>query len=386
MSAAAQSAESAPFGGLPVAWRFPLLFLGMLSLLAGLAAGLLRAGWLLPSMTANWPPLHAPLMIGAFFGTVIGLERAVALGRGWGYFSPLAAGSGGILLLAGGPPLIGLLLLAAGALILVLATLRAAQRQPSLHAYVLAVAASLAVLAPLTWLAGRPDVGVVAWMAFLVLTIAGERLELSRFLPPSPWARRLFIVIVGVLLAAVPAVAVAVGTSGMRLLGCALIALACWLLRQDVARRTVRQRGLVRFIAVCLLSGYAWLLIGGLVLVVQPVSGFFMDAALHAVFVGFVLAMVFGHAAIIFPAVVRVALPYHAGFYLPLLMLHASLLLRVVGGLAGSASGRALGAAGNAAALLLFVAIMVATAIRGRRRTRAADAAGGPQGGVSRPG
>lgn len=35
-----------------------------------------------------------------------------------------------------------------------------------------------------------------------------------------------------------------------------LLALAAWLARHDVGRHTVRQTGLVRFIAVCLLSGY----------------------------------------------------------------------------------------------------------------------------------
>lgn len=346
--------------GLPVSWRFPLLLLGMLSLLAGVSAGLLRAGWNVPVVQLAWVGLHAPLMIGAFFGTVIGLERAVALGRGWGYLSPLAAGLSGILLGAGAPPLIALLLMACGALVLTLTTLRAAQRQPSLHAHILALAAALAVTAPLAWLVGLPVAAIAGWMGFLILTIAGERLELSRFLPPSPLARRLFIGIVAAFLLAVLATWFG---AGLHLLGVTLVALALWLLRQDVARRTVRQAGLTRFIALCLLSGYAWLLLGGGLLAWQPDSAFLMDAALHAVFVGFVLAMVFGHAPIIFPAVVRVALPYHRGFYLPLLVLHLSLLLRVGGGLAGEADWRALGAAGNALALGLFVLTMVVTAL-----------------------
>lgn len=371
----AVSRPSHPAGktaGLPVAWRFPLLLLGMLSLLAGVSAGLLRAGWNFPVAQSAWVGLHAPLMIGAFFGTVIGLERAVALGRGWGYLSPLAAGLSGLLLGAGAPPLIALLLMASGALVLTLTTLRAAQRQPSLHAHILAVAAALAVTAPLAWLVGQPLAAIAGWMGFLVLTIAGERLELSRFLPPSPVARRLFLAIVAAFLLAVLVTWFA--AAGLALLGMTLVGLALWLLRQDVARRTVRQAGLTRFIALCLLSGYAWLLLGGGLLTWQPDSVFFMDAALHAIFVGFVLAMVFGHAPIIFPAVVRVALPYHRGFYLPLLVLHLSLLLRVGGGLAGVADWRALGAAGNALALALFVLTMVFTALSsslsGRKRRR----------------
>lgn len=41
--------------------------------------------------------------------------------------------------------------------------------------------------------------------------------------------------------------------------------------------------------------------------------------------------MVFGHAAIIFPAVLKVKIPYHPAFYVPLALLHASLALRVAG-------------------------------------------------------
>ena len=68
------------------------------------------------------------------------------------------------------------------------------------------------------------------------------------------------------------------------------------------------------------------------------------------------------------PAIVRVALPYHAGFYLPLAVLHASLALRVAGGLAGPAELRTWGAAGNAACLALFIATMAATAWAGRKK------------------
>ncbi|MDQ5879587.1 MAG: hypothetical protein QG638_2323, partial [Pseudomonadota bacterium] len=347
---------------LPVVWRVPLLVLGMLSLLTGVLAGLLRAGWSLPLPRTELMAVHGPLMVAAFFGTVIGLERAVALGRRWGYLSPLAAGIGGLLLILGAAPVPALLLMAGGAAVLTLATLRAAERQPSLHAHILALASALAVLASLAWLFGRPSLAVAGWIGFLVLTIAGERLELSRFLPPSLRARQVFVGIVCLLLFAVLLAWFSV--AGMRVLGLALALLAIWLLRQDVARRTVRQQGLTRFIAVCLLSGYLWLFVGGVLLALQPPLALLADAALHAIFVGFVLAMVFGHAPIIFPAIVRVGLPYHVVFYLPLIVLHASLLLRVGGGLAGELEWRAWGAVGNALCLVLFIVTMASAAVR----------------------
>jgi hypothetical protein len=128
--------------------------------------------------------------------------------------------------------------------------------------------------------------------------------------------------------------------AGLALFSAGLLALAVWLLRYDIARRNARQQGLVRFIALCLLSGYAWLVLAGLL----GLAGGFLpghpwrDATLHAVGLGFVFSMIFGHAPIIFPAVVRVKIPYHPFFYLPLLVLHASLALRIFGGLGDALS------------------------------------------------
>ena len=99
------------------------------------------------------------------------------------------------------------------------------------------------------------------------------------------------------------------------------------------------------------------------------------DAALHAIGLGFVFAMVFGHAPIIFPAVARVKIPYHPVFYVPLLVLHASLALRVVSGLAGYFGGQRAGGAANALALLLFIATMLSSVVRGKRQTRSSGKA-----------
>ena len=69
--------------------RLPLLFFGMLSLLGGVMAGLARLGWEVPGPAMQAAGVHGPLMIAAFFGTVISLERAVAAGRNWAYLAPL---------------------------------------------------------------------------------------------------------------------------------------------------------------------------------------------------------------------------------------------------------------------------------------------------------
>ena len=158
--------------------------------------------------------------------------------------------------------------------------------------------------------------------------------------------------------------------AGLRLFAGGLLALAAWLLRYDIARRNARQAGLTRYIALCLLSGYVWLALAGalgLAGALTPGSPW-RDAAIHALALGFVFAMVFGHAPIIFPAVARVKIPYHPAFYLPLLALHGSLLWRVGGGLAGEFAVQRGGAAANAGALLLFIATVLASVVRGRRQ------------------
>src|SRR5690606_15908617 len=91
------------------------------------------------------------------------------------------------------------------------------------------------------------------------------------------------------------------------------------------------------------------------------------DAALHALTLGFVFSMVFGHAAIILPAVLRVALPYHPSFYLPLVLLHASVAIRLVGDAGAGYGWTRVGGLLNALALAAFIATMLGAVLRGRR-------------------
>ena len=224
------------------------------------------------------------------------------------------------------------------------------------------------------WLAGGElHLAVPWWLTFLVLTIAGERLELTRFLPTSATAQRLFFAIVGTILAGATAT-FPEEAAGLMLFAAGLLALALWLLRYDIARRNARTTGLTRFIAICLLSGYAWLVLAGLL----GLAGGFLpghpwrDATLHAVGLGFVFSMIFGHAPIIFPAVVRVRIPYHPAFYLPLVLLHVSLALRIFGGLGEQFRLRSEGGLINAIALLAFIVTMLASVLRGRRAPAAA--------------
>ncbi|MDD5179795.1 MAG: hypothetical protein PHT15_00865 [Gallionellaceae bacterium] len=356
-------------GDLGVPFRLPLLIMGFISLAAGVGAGLLRLGWAAPFPPAGLMPLHGPLMILGFLGTVIGLERAVALGRHWAYAGPLLTGLGGLSLLLGFPQAIGAAAIACGSAVLLTGSILIVRRQRELFMVTMTLGAASWLAGNLLWLAGLPVAAVVGlWINFLVLTIAGERLELSRFLPPSPVAKRVFAVILAVLLAGSLMILMSMGTY---LYGFGLLALALWLLRQDIARRTVKERGLTRFIAVCLLSGYAWLALGSMALLAAGgLTGAAYDAVLHAILIGFVFSMVFGHAPIIFPSVVRVKMPYHWTFYLPLLVLHASLAARLCGDGLALPHLRNMGGLLNAAALALFILSTLSSVIRGFRTAK----------------
>ncbi len=351
-------------GDLGVPFRIPILILGVISLTTGAGAGLLRLGLAVPLPSAQLALLHGPLMVSGFLGTVIGLERAVALGRRWAYAGPMLTGLGGLITLLGFPQVLGAASMALGSAILLTGSTLIVLRQRELFTITMALGAVSWLTGNLLWLTGTPVPGVVPlWINFLVLTIAGERLELTRFLPPSANAKRAFTVILTLL----PGGSLFAGTGqGIAIYGAGLLGLALWLLRQDIARRTVKEKGLPRFIAVCLLSGYAWLAAGGLILLsAGSLTGAAYDAVLHAILIGFVFSMIFGHAPIIFPSVVRVKIPYHWTFYLPLLALHASLVIRLGGDGLALPYLRSMGGLLNAAALALFILSTITSVIRG---------------------
>lgn len=339
--------------------------LGFVALFAGAAAGLARLAWPMPTLALSAAGLHGPLMVCGFFGVVIALERAVALSYLWAYFGPLAAGLGTLLALTGALQWAAWFYVLGG-LVLLAASLDVYRRQAALFTLTLVLGALAWVAGGVMWATGSPIYQVAPWwMAFLILTIAGERLELSRFMAPSPMATRIFSGILGAFLIGLVA---AYTRWGVTLLAGAILALSIWLVKQDIARRTVRTKGLTRFVAVCLLSGYVWLAVGAAVLLwaggLVPGAPAY-DAALHAIMLGFVFAMVFGHAPIILPAVLRVPVPYHAWFYGPLALLHISLLVRLAGDAAGQIELTRLGGALNALALAAFIVSTVAAVLWG---------------------
>ena len=328
--------------------RAAILLLAAFSLVTGILGGLARAGWSVPLPAAA--AHHGVLMIAGFLGTVISLERAVALGHPLAFAAPLAAGAGAALLLSG---LDALLWLLAPALLMAL-SVAVLRRQAEMHTALLLVGAG-------AWMAGNAlhfagasaDYTAKWWFAFLVLTIVAERLELARLMRPRPLARPLLAALAGLLAAGAAADSAA-------LYGVALAGLALWLAAFDIARRTVKAAGVARYAALALLAGYAWLAAAGAAWIALPYAGHALrDAALHALGLGFVFSMIFAHAPIVLPAVARVRLRFTPFFYVPLALLHVSLVVRLLPA-ADWLALRQWGTALNAAALALFALSVLA--------------------------
>lgn len=339
-------------------YRLPLLIIAFISLIFGVLAGLSKMGWHTAVFRADLPSIHGPLMVAGFLGTLISLERAVAMDRVWAYSVPGINAIGIFLLLTGISHAGGSLLMIAGSAGLVLILGIFLYRQPALFSITL-VSGALSLVAGnfLFYLDYPVYILVFWWIAFLVLTIAGERLELSRLVKISQQAQLLFLIIIVIFIAGL--------FWTTRLAGIAMLAVSLWLLRYDVATRTMRYGGLPQFVAFSLMSGNIWLGIGGLLTFFYGNSGggVFYDASLHSIFLGFVFAMIFGHAPIIFPAVTGIAIPFQNRFYIHLVLLHISLLLRLIGDFTGNWSAILWGGMLNAITLLLFLGNTASAAI-----------------------
>lgn len=354
------------------------LVLAALTLLTGLAGGLLRVGVIVPGTAqAPWLPqaglAHAALMICAFLGTVIGLERAVAVKLPAAFVAPLAAALGGVCLLLGQP--------GAGAWLHVLAAavfgwvnIVVVRRQWAPHTLLLLASAGAWLVGTLLFALGQgSDATLPWWFGFLIMTIAAERLEMTRLMrrrPAAPW----------LLVATLAAMVTGAGLSwwsvpvGGVVYGASLLLLAAWLITYDIARRTVLANGLSRYMAVCLLSGYVWLAIGGIAWAATALGhSAWRDTALHALGLGFIFSMIMGHGPVILPAIARIKLQFGWPFYVPLAALHLSLVVRLGWG-SFDAAGRATGAALNAASIVLFAATVIGAAIAWRIRHGAAGA------------
>lgn len=349
-------------------YRAVLLLPAGIAMLAGVNAALMLVGVWAPARTARAGDLHGMLMVGGFLATLIALERAVALRQPLGFIAPVLLGAGGLALLTPLPVMVGQLLLVNGSLALVAVYAALFQRNHDdvvlvelLGALHLTIGAGLWLRLDIPWL--------LPWLVgFVVLTICAERVELARLHMP-PTGGRTLVLHAGALTMTLVATLLWPDI-GARLTGIVTASLVIWLVRNDVARRTIRAKGLPRFSAAALLSGYVWLLLAALVWIIggAQTSGVHYDLVVHAVMLGFAISMVMAHAPVILPAVLRRPLPYRPVMWAPFALMHVGLVLRLVpGDLAGMHVIWQTGAVLNVIALLAFFAVAAGSTVIGPR-------------------
>lgn len=291
---------------------------------AGLYGGLQRFGIPLPDLAAP-QDLHGLLMMQGVFGTLVPLERAVALRQlGW-FIAPALSIAGSALLLAGHPS--GMMLLLSSTAVFVAMSMWVLWLQPAAFNLVLVLGA-LALLAGTAVMAvlGEPMLAMPLWITFLVLTVSAERLELSRMVGITRRGTAAFLVTACLLLigAAPPIQALDAGLT----LAAALVLMAAWLIVHDVARHRLRLGGQNAFMATAILCGHAWLVIAGSAMAAEPMLAQMRDVSIHSIGIGFAVSMIMGHALIILPAVGGWRPIYRPAMYLPLVVLQVSVAAR----------------------------------------------------------
>ena len=317
----------------------------------------MRIGWSIPLLPVNFTLLHGPLMVGGFLGTVISLERAVAYKKAWAYIAPLFCGIGSIILWFESINWISPVLIFIGSLVLVSIFIQFIRINPGFDLTIMTIASGIWAVSNFFWILGWP-VYILSqcWILFLVLTITAERMQLSGILPKSLINKSIFQVAFILSL-----FSMTIGFFNFdyasRFLAVGLLLFGIWLLSFDITKKSIHKPGLSRFIAVCLISGYVWLVVSAILIFIFsiPQGGLIYDAILHSIFLGFVFSMIFGHAPIIFPAIIGLPINFTNRFYVHLILLHISLIVRIYADLSDWLIGRYWAGMFNSVAIIIFL-------------------------------
>ena len=343
--------------------RILLILLAGISLLVGLNAGLVRLGVWAPVASGRVGDLHGPLMVLGFMGTLIALERAQALRNRLAYAAPVLLGAGALVLISGAFPVLGQLLLFDGALALVAVLAALYRRAPLPLVAAQVLGALLACLAAGLLVRVELPSLLPLLAGFIVITIAAERAELAQL----TMGRRAvpLLVTMSTWLALAAVMSLLWPDIGDRIFGAGALAVALWLIRDDVGRRLIRTEGLRRYNAAALLLGNVWLAVAGLTWLLggRPTTTGGYDVVVHATFLGFAMSMIMAHAPIIFPTVLARPLPYRPAMWLPLLLLHLGMTVRVAGALTGTIAYR-IGGVMTVASILLFALTAIVSAVK----------------------
>ena len=332
-------------------------------------SGLGRMGWSVP-LSESYVH-HGAIMAGGFLGSLIALEKVIPLKKPYFYTGPLLSACSVVAFITGHFS-VALFMLIGASVLFVFVYLTYLRTQTTLY-LLIALAGSVCWVVGnvlLLWKRFYP-MAFPWWMAFILLIIVSERLELLKFLPVSNRSKHRLILFLGFFIAGI---LFPFHETGRYVSGASLVFVAAWLLRNDVVSVTMKKEGLLRYTAVALVCGYIALLLEGVFLVVIHDMALAYDIILHTFFIGFVFAMIFAHGPIILPGVLGLSVrPYHPLFYLPLVLLFISLGFRIAAdAMLIPIYFRALSGWTSAGSILLYFALMITFTLRAVRHASAA--------------
>lgn len=332
------------------------IFMG--SLVLGIIGGWIRMGWAIQLPAAAQQ--HGSLMVGGFLGGLITLERTITQKSRWWLLVPAACGFAAISLILDWT-LVAQIALVIGAAGLTLFYLHQLTIHQEAYWYVLLAGAVAWLAGNLLWLKTNfvPQ-AVNYWLAFILLTVLGERLELSRFVPIPPLARKTLWLLLG---ATMVGLLLPFHGWGRIFYGSAVLLTACWFGWFDIAWLSVKRGGFFRYTGLSMLTAYAWLILHGITVLTLESHVLFYDLFLHTFFLGFAFSMIWAHAPIILPAVLKLKnRPYHPMLWIFWGLFQSTLIARVLTSYGNMQEGRMLTGLLNGISILIMLLALASLA------------------------
>ncbi|MBZ0204325.1 MAG: hypothetical protein K8I03_15025 [Ignavibacteria bacterium] len=301
----------------------------LISLLTGILTGWLRIGWNLHIVLPSGE--HGAIMTGSFIGTLICLERSISFPNRLALIVPLVNALSIIFFLAGmSKTAYFFLLLGSAGLTAIYFFIYV--KHKNMYLLIMMTGALCYFIGNAILLRSSfYPASVMWWVAFLLFTITGERLELSRFIM-SKNALKKQLVLIALLVLFTVGIVLPFHSAGGYMIGLSLIGTSLWLLKYDMARHSLKKPGVSFYSGLLLTTGYFWLMVTGIFMAYGSYFGLLYDASLHVFFLGFVFSMIFAHAPVILPAVLKIKIdPFGRSLYIWYFLLNFSLLLRVAG-------------------------------------------------------
>lgn len=276
-------------------FRIFIIILAFFSLFIGLIIGVTRIGiW---SLFSYLQPHHSAILVGSFFGTLITLERVITIKRIWTIFLPILNGSS-ILLFLLNMPHIAQISLILGGFVLTAIYLSFFIQRKSLINFMFVVSGIIYIWSFWFYTTSLIE-SMYAWVLFFLFTIIAERLELTEYLNVPDFFKRL---IAGSLITLVVILLAKNYIQFKLIFGLISLVTSTLMMRYDIAVKNILSKEPHRFRGWAILVGYIWLIVFALSHLFDLPN---VDILIHSFFLGFVMNMVFAHAGIILPVVLR---------------------------------------------------------------------------------